>query len=293
VGDGGKAVGSPTSPRSAGRAHLPQHRAGCAPAGRLRQTRTVKKVLVIGIGAGDPDHVTAQAAQSLNEADVVFVMDKGEDKADLAALRREICERFIDGPYRTVTARDPERDLRGPSYRADVAAWHEQRVDIYEGFIRDELDDGECGAFLVWGDPSLYDSTLRILDRVADRGDTAFVVEVIPGISSVQVLAARFAIALHGVGAPVHITTGRRLAAGWPPEAGDDVVVMLDGSCSFTQVDPAGVTIYWGAYLGTADEILVSGPLAEVSDEIQRVRAEARDRKGWMFDTYLLRRMPG
>jgi precorrin-6A synthase len=53
------------------------------------------------------------------------------------------------------------------------------------------------------------------------------------------------------------------------------------------------VTIYWGAYLGTADEILVSGPLAEVADEIQRVRARARDRKGWMFDTYLLRRTPG
>ncbi len=65
---------------------------------------------------------------------------------------------------------------------------------------------------------------------------------------------------------------------------------MLDGTCAFTQVDPAGVTIYWGAYLGTADEILVSGPLAEVSGEIQRIRAEARERKGWMFDTYLLRR---
>jgi precorrin-6A synthase len=50
------------------------------------------------------------------------------------------------------------------------------------------------------------------------------------------------------------------------------------------------VTIYWGAYLGTPDEILVSGPLAEVAEEIRRVRAEARERKGWMFDTYLLRR---
>jgi len=71
------------------------------------------------------------------------------------------------------------------------------------------------------------------------------------------------------------------------------VVVMLDGRCAFAEVDPAGVTIYWGAYLGTADEILVSGPLAEVADRILRVRAEARERKGWMFDTYLLRRSPG
>lgn len=253
---------------------------------------TAKRVLVIGIGAGDPDLMTAQAVRALNEADVLFVIDKGDDRDDLAAVRREICHRYVDGPYRTVIAADPERDLRGPSYRTDVAAWHEQRVDIYERFLRDDLGEGDCGAFLVWGDPALYDSTLRILDQVAARGTTAFTVEVVPGISSVQVLAARFAIALHGVGAPVHITTGRRLAAGWPAEAGDDVVVMLDGRCAFTEVDPAGVTIYWGAYLGTPDEILVSGPLAEVADEIRRVRAEARERKGWMFDTYLLRRTP-
>jgi len=260
------------------------------PAARARLP-SMRKVLVVGIGAGDPDHVTMQAVRALNAADVVFVMDKGDDKADLAALRREICERYIDGPYRTVTAPDPQRDLGGPSYRTDVAAWHEQRVDVYERFIRDELDDGGCGAFLVWGDPSLYDSTLRILDQVAARGGPEFQVEVVPGISSVQVLAARFGIALHGVGAPVRITTGRRLAAGWPDGA-DDVVVMLDGSCAFTHLDPAGITIYWGAYLGTPDEILVSGPLAEVAGEIQRVRAEARTRKGWMFDTYLLRRTP-
>jgi precorrin-6A synthase len=250
----------------------------------------VRKVLVIGIGAGDPDHVTAQAVRALNAADVFFALDKGDDRADLAALRRTICDRYVDGPYRTVTVPDPPRDLGGPSYRDDVAAWHEQRVDIYEWFVRDELADEGCGAFLVWGDPALYDSTLRILDQVAARGRVGFTVEVVPGISSVQVLAARFGIALHGVGDPVHITTGRRLAEGWPAGAGDDVVVMLDGRCSFRHLDPAGVTIYWGAYLGTPDEMLIAGPLAEVAGEIERARAEARRRKGWMFDTYLLRR---
>jgi precorrin-6A synthase len=249
----------------------------------------MRKVLVVGIGAGDPDHVTLQAVRALNRADVVFALDKGDDRADLAAVRREICARHIDRPYRTASVPDPERDLGGGSYRRDVAAWHEQRVDIYARFVGDELADGECGAFLVWGDPSLYDSTLRILDQVAARGGPPFEVEVVPGISSVQVLAARFAVPLHRVGAPVHITTGRRLAAGWP-EGVDEVVVMLDGGCTFADLDPTGVTIHWGAYLGTPDEILVSGPLAEVAEEIRRVRAEARERKGWLFDTYLLRR---
>ena len=258
----------------------------------MRQTRAVRTVLVIGIGAGDPDHLTVEAARALDRTDVVFALDKGEDRADLAAVRHEILARHADRPRREVVAVDPARDLGGPSYLDDVAAWHAQRLAIYERFIGDDLDDGQVGAFLVWGDPALYDSTLRILDQVRERGRVEFEVEVIPGISSVQVLAARFARPLHAVGAPVHITTGRRLAKGWP-DGVDDVVVMLDGSCAFTTVDPAGVTLYWGAYLGTPDEILVSGPLADVADDVVRVRAEARARKGWMFDTYLLsRRVP-
>lgn len=249
----------------------------------------MRTVLVIGIGSGDPDHLTVEAARALNRADVVFVLDKGDDRADLAAVRSEVLARHVESSPRQVVATDPARELGGPSYRDDVAAWHEQRLAIYERFIGDELADGEAGAFLVWGDPALYDSTLRILDQVRERGRVAFAVEVVPGISSVQVLAARFARPLHAVGAPVHITTGRRLARGWP-EGVDDVVVVLDGSCAFTTVDPEGVTLYWGAYLGTPDEILVSGPLAEVGDDVVRVRAEARERKGWMFDTYLLSR---
>ena len=257
----------------------------------VRQTRAMRQVLVIGIGTGDPDHVTAEAARAIGRADLVFTLDKGHDRADLALVRRRILDRHARPHLRVVSAADPRRDLGGPSYRDDVAAWHEQRLAVYERFLGHELGDGQVGAFLVWGDPSLYDSTLRILDQVRDRGTVPFTVEVVPGISAPQVLAARFGVALHGVGAPVHLTTGRRLRQGWPAGV-DDVVVMLDGGCAFTTVDPAGVTIYWGAYLGTPDEILVSGPLAEVGDEIERIRAEARARKGWMFDTYLLRRHP-
>jgi precorrin-6A synthase len=251
-----------------------------------------QQVLVIGIGAGDPSYVTVQAVEALNRADVFFVLDKGEAKDDLVALRREICDRFIDGPYRVVERTDPERVLRDGSYRADVRAWHEQRADLYEELLRDEVAEGEVAAFLAWGDPSLYDSTTRILDQVVARGALDLQVEVVPGISSLHALTARFAIPLNHVGGPVTITTGRQLAAMAPADI-DNVVVMLDGACSFTAVDPEGLTIYWGAYLGSPDELLVSGPLAEVAGRIEAVRAEARARKGWMFDTYLLRRDAG
>jgi precorrin-6A synthase len=50
------------------------------------------------------------------------------------------------------------------------------------------------------------------------------------------------------------------------------------------------LTIYWGAYLGTADELLIAGPLQQVKAQILDVREQARRRKGWIMDTYLLRR---
>jgi precorrin-6A synthase len=250
----------------------------------------MRRVLIIGIGAGDPEQVTVQAIRALNQADVFFVPDKGTDKQDLMLLRQEICDRYIDScSYRIVPAPDPERDRTAAAYRPAVEEWRRQRAELYERLITDELADGQCGAFLVWGDPALYDSTLAIIEQIVARGTMELEYEVIPGISSVQALAARHRVSLTQVGRPVHITTGRRLAEGLPENC-DDVVVMLDAACSFTGLDEAGLEIYWGAYVGTRDEILVSGKLGEVGDEIQEARREARARKGWIMDTYLLRR---
>ncbi len=245
----------------------------------------MRKLLVIGIGAGDPEYVTMQAVRALNEADALFLLEKAGEQRELIELRREIISRYVEGSPRVITAQDPPRG-RGAEA---VAEWRRRRADVCER-LAGELADGESGAFLVWGDPGLYDGTLAVLDDVRARGRVAFEVEVIPGISAPQALAARHRIALNRVGGAVQVTTGRRLASGVPAGAGD-VVVMLDGEQAFAGVEEEGVEIYWGAYLGTSDELLIAGPLADVCDEIARVRAEARERKGWMFDTYLLRRL--
>jgi len=251
----------------------------------------MKKLFVIGIGAGNPDYVTVQAINALNEVDVFFVIDKGKEREDLLRLRKEICDRYVrDKSFRTIEAPDPLRDRNPASYQSAVASWHEQRADLFERLIGEELHEDECGAFLVWGDPSLYDSTLRIIDRLIARGTVAFEYEVIPGISSIQALAARHRIALNRIGQSIHITTGRKIADGLPNNI-DDVVVMLDADCAFKNVSEAVTEIYWGAYLGTEDEILVSGNLRELADDIERVRKEAKARKGWIMDTYLLRRV--
>ena len=250
----------------------------------------MRKVFVIGIGVGNPDYITVQAINALNEVDVFFVMDKGQEKEELVRLRKEICERHVrKKSYRTVEAADPRRDRNASSYEPAVRAWHEQRADIYERLIGQELGENECGAFLVWGDPSLYDSTLRIIDQITAKGRVAFECEVIPGISTVQALAARHKIALNRIGRPVQITTGRKIAEGMPSTV-DDVVVMLDADCSFKAINNSDIDIYWGAYIGTEDEILVAGKLREVAHDIERTRAEAKARKGWVMDAYLLRR---
>lgn len=250
----------------------------------------MRTLLVIGIGAGDPEHVTVQAIRALNQADVFFVIEKGQETEELVRLRREICERYIEGSaYRIVPVPDPPRDRTAPAYRSAVEDWRRRRAEVWERSIRDELDEDGCGAFLVWGDPSLYDSTLGVIDQILARDTVAFEHEVVPGISSVHALTARHRTPLNRVAGAVQITTGRRLAQGFP-EGVDDVIVMLDGDCSFKQIADEGIEIYWGAYLGTEDEILVSGPLREVAGEIERLRREARERKGWIMDAYLLRR---
>jgi precorrin-6A synthase len=253
----------------------------------------MRKLLLIGIGAGDPEYVTMQAVRALNQVDVFFVMDKGPGPAELTTLRREICERYIEHDrFRFVEVADPERDRAAEAYRPAVEAWREERSVVCEQVIRQELDDTDCGAFLIWGDPSLYDGTVEMVERIVARGQLQLDYEVIPGISSVQALAARHRITLNRVGRSVEVTTGRLLAKTYPGSS-DDVVVMLDSKGAFESVPADDVQIYWGAYLGTDDEMLIAGDLAEVAGEIQAARRRAKNQKGWLMDTYLLRRQLG
>jgi precorrin-6A synthase len=253
----------------------------------------VKKILIIGIGAGNPDHVTMQAVKALNQVDVFFVMDKGPGKAKLTALRKEICRRYIEGDnYRFVDAASPEWGRGTADYRSTIDDLNRDKQAVFERLIAEEMTDGECGAFLVWGDPTLYDSTIRIVGAIAAGGGHDLDYEIIPGISSIQALAARHKTTLNRIGQSVEITTGRKLAAGFPDTA-DSVVVMLDAIDAYKRFVGQDIDIYWGAYVGMPDEILVSGKLKDVADDIERLRAEARQANGWIMDSYLLRRSDG
>jgi precorrin-6A synthase len=250
----------------------------------------MRKIFVIGIGAGNPDYLTVQAIEAMRAADAVFMPDKGEEKAGLNRVRLDFLERFVPGGgYRLVDFTIPSRrKAETPEYKDSIDEWRGKLETAYERLFAEELAEGEVGAFLVWGDPALYDGTLGIL-REMQAGGQALDVAVIPGISAVQALASAHRIALNGVGEPVVVTTGRRVLAG-EADALPRFVVMLDNEMAFRRFAGQPMRIYWGAYLGTKDEILIAGLLDDVSDEIVRVRNEAQKRHGWIMDTYMLAR---
>jgi precorrin-6A synthase len=234
-------------------------------------------IRVVGIGMG-PQHLTPEASAALAASAYVVAAAKGEDDQLLAA-RRELCDAHgLD----LVAVADPERDRDDPdNYEGAVRAWHTARADAWADEIETRRGDP---TLLAWGDPSLYDSTIRLAWAIADRVDAE--VEVVPGISAPQVLAARHGVVLHRVGEPVHVTTERRLAA--DVEAGQrNVVVMLTSGKPVEGLD--NWSIWWGANLGTPSEQLVAGHVGDVAEEMAAAREKAKAQAGWVMDLYLLR----
>ncbi|MFT4043932.1 MAG: precorrin-6A synthase (deacetylating) [Gordonia sp. (in: high G+C Gram-positive bacteria)] len=244
---------------------------------------------VIGIGPGDPRQLTLQAVEAIAGVDVFLTLDKGDVTDGLAQVRREILAKHADGGHRLIAIADPPRDRQPSDYGAEVRRWHAARAALIEAALHAELHDGGVAAFLVWGDPALYDSTLRIVDDLAARPGLELDVDVIPGVTSASALTAAHAIVAHRVGEPLLITTGRRLAQ-TAPGADLNQIVMLDADLAFRHTAAADDYIWWGAYLGMPEEILISGRVGEVGEKIAAARAAARARMGWIMDIYLLRK---
>ncbi|SDW53455.1 precorrin-6A synthase (deacetylating) [Roseicitreum antarcticum] len=247
--------------------------------------RVIEDLWLIGIGTGSLSHITLEGVAALRAAQVILVPHKGAGKDDLADLRYQIIA--ASGTAAQIIPFDyPTRDPALP-YDARVSDWHDEIARRWQSAMVRAEADGPV-ALLVWGDPSLYDSTLRIARRL----DPVPRLRAVPGITAIQALTAAHAIALNTVNGPVHITTGRRLRAqGWP-EGVETVVVLLDGEAGFQHLTEPRLDIWWGAYLGSPDQLLHHGTLSDVTQTIVDLRANARARHGWIMDTYLMRKRP-
>jgi precorrin-6A synthase len=233
-------------------------------------------IRIVGIGMG-VQHLTAEAVEALGRSSYVVAARKGPDDP-LLLVRREICELHdLD----LVEVDDPERDRADPAdYTGAVRDWHASRAAAWGAEISTRQGDP---VFLVWGDPSLYDSTIRVVETVAALLDAR--IEVVAGIAAPQLLAARHGIVLHHVGQPVHVTTQRRQAEAIASGQRNLVVMLTSG------VDLAGLedwSIWWGANLGAPSERLVSGTVADVADLVAKEREAAKAEAGWVMDLYLL-----
>ncbi len=256
-----------------------------------------RRVRMIGVGPGDPEQVTLEAVAAMRSVDFFVVSDKSRSAHGRSGMpdplvnaRKRLLDRHLDTEPVVVRVEDPERD-RSPdrtdsveSYERVVTSWHDARAAAYEQVLLDHTGDA---GFLVWGDPAFYDSTIRVLDNVASRGRVAFEMDVIPGISSVQLLAARHRLVLHEVGQALHVTTARRLREALA-QGQDNVVVMLNRVIELDGLEDW--QIWWGANLGTPSEALVSGRVGDVVAEIDEARKRVKDEAGWVMDIYLLRR---
>jgi precorrin-6A synthase len=245
----------------------------------------MKTLYLVGIGTGNPEHLTLQAIRTLNAADIILIPRKGAGKADLAETRRDICAEVVTNPATRLVEFDlPVRDEATADYVQRVEDWHDQIAKVWAEALTQTDGPKDRVALLIWGDPSLYDSTLRIAARLVPRPE----IKVIPGITSLQGLTAAHAIPLNALAEPFTVTTGRQLRDhGWPVGS-NRIAVMLDGECSFTQIAPEGITIWWSAYVGMPQQTSLSGPLAETAAQIVETRKALRRAHGWIMDIYIL-----
>lgn len=149
------------------------------------------KLYVVGIGPGDPELMTLKAARILKEVPCIFV-PKGREEGSSLALSIVQKELPLDGK-KIVEAYFPMmKTMRNAECRMpndDTAELNSKWDDAVEAVLN-RLDRGSDAAFITIGDPGIYSTFFYLYDRLLER-KPALVIEIVPGISSINAAAAR------------------------------------------------------------------------------------------------------
>ena len=242
----------------------------------------VKKVYLIGMGPGNLKYLTLEAVDLIKRLPLFLIPLKSSKKTYLTEKRKEILYKIRkDRNFKIVEIPFPERK-RSFQYKEAVASWRRKKAEILIKVLQKESTE-EAG-FIIWGDPSIYDGHIEIFKDVQKQIPIEF--EIIPGISAFQILSAKHKIPLTRIAGSLLFTTPRRLKKF--SEIKENTVVFLDNYESYRKFNQKDLKIYWGAYLGTEKEVLLSGKLSEVKEKIVELRRKLRKENGWIMEIYFL-----
>jgi precorrin-6A synthase len=127
---------------------------------------------LVGIGMGNPFHVTRAVVEVLQSVDLILIPNKGATKADLADLRSEICEQLLSPVPPTGYFDLPSRTPAEPEYLKCVNDWYDAIAGLWQETIQIFRPNGGTIALMIWRDPSLYDSSVRIAERLKAKNTT-------------------------------------------------------------------------------------------------------------------------
>lgn len=148
----------------------------------------------IGVGPGDPEHLTLKAVRMIKESDIIVLPNKSKEDCYAYQIVKQVISEI------------PEKQIICCDFPMikEAAVLESVHDEIYKE-VNQYLQTGKNVAFLTIGDPSVYSTYHYIHKRVVQNGGKA---EMISGVPSFCAVAARLGIPLAENHEEIHILPG-------------------------------------------------------------------------------------